>query len=228
MKNLLASALAIIIYMTASGQSNKKFTHSLASNNDIATRGIKAEPATFKGKKALRITTGDDNKDYRMGMVAKILNTDFHNGVIEVEVASQPEDNAPEGSRGFAGVTFRMQDDFEHYECIYIRPTNGRADDQLRRNHSTQYISAPDYPWYRLRKENPGVYESYVDLVPGEWTKLRIEVNDDKAKFFVNNSSQPVLIINDLKYGADQKGFVGLWIGSGTEAYFSNLKITYN
>ncbi|MGE0587477.1 MAG: family 16 glycoside hydrolase [Cyclobacteriaceae bacterium] len=228
MKNLLASTLAIIICMTASGQSNKKFAHALTSTKDIAGSGIKMEASTFKGKKAIRITTGDDNKDYRKSMVAKILNTDFHNGVIEVEVASQPEDNAPEGSRGFAGVTFRMQDDFEHYECIYIRPTNGRADDQLRRNHSTQYISAPDYPWYRLRKENPGVYESYVDLVPGEWTKLRIEVNNDKAKFFVNDSSQPVLIINDLKYGADQRGYVGLWIGSGTDAYFSNLKITHN
>jgi hypothetical protein len=29
-----------------------------------------------------------------------------------------------------------VQDD-SHYECFCIRPTNGRADDQLRRNHST-------------------------------------------------------------------------------------------
>ena|SRR5258708_28541659 len=42
----------------------------------------------------------------------------------------------------------------------------GRADDQLRRNHSTQYISEPEWPWPRLRSEAPGVYESYVDLVP--------------------------------------------------------------
>jgi hypothetical protein len=28
---------------------------------------------------------------------------------------------------------------------VYIRPTNGRADDQVRRNHSTQYISMPEY-----------------------------------------------------------------------------------
>jgi hypothetical protein len=29
------------------------------------------------------------------------------------------------------------------YECFYVRPSNGRADDQLRRNHSAQYISMP-------------------------------------------------------------------------------------
>ena len=30
-------------------------------------------------------------------------------------------------------------------ECVSICPTNGRADDQERRNHSTQYASFPDY-----------------------------------------------------------------------------------
>jgi hypothetical protein len=28
-----------------------------------------------------------------------------------------------------------MADDPSHYEAIYLRPTNGRAEDQLRRNH---------------------------------------------------------------------------------------------
>jgi hypothetical protein len=46
-----------------------------------------------------------------------------------------------------------------------LRPTNGRADDQVRRNHSTQYISYPDFPWYRLREETPGMYESYSDSI---------------------------------------------------------------
>jgi hypothetical protein len=55
-------------------------------------------------------------------------------------------------------------------ESIYLRPTNGRADDQLRRNHSVQYDSVPDFPWFRLRKESPGVYESYTDLEAGEWS----------------------------------------------------------
>ena len=53
-----------------------------------------------------------------------------------------------------------------------LRPTNGRAEDQPRRNHSTQYVSEPDFPWQRLRQENPGVYETYTDLQPGVWTKI--------------------------------------------------------
>ena len=36
----------------------------------------------------------------------------------------------------------------------------------------------------------------------------------------------PTLVVNDLKLGADNKGSIGLWIGPGTEAHFSNLQIT--
>ena len=104
-------------------------------------------------------------------------------------------------------------------------PTIGRADDQLRRNHSIQYISIPEYEWFRLRDETPGKYESYVDLVPGEWTKLRIEVSGVKMRLYVNGASQPALVVNDLKHG-DSTGSVALWIGPGTEAYFANLRLT--
>jgi len=150
----------------------------------------------------------------------------FSNGTIEVDVVGKIGKNAPQGSRGFVGVAFRIPEDTSKFECFYIRPTNGRAEDQMRRNHSTQYISYPDFPWYRLREENPGKYESYTDLVPGVWTNLKIEVSGSKALLFVNGSSQPVLIVTDLKHEENAAGNIGLWIGSGTEAYFSNLKIT--
>jgi hypothetical protein len=108
---------------------------------------------------------------------------------------------------------------------MYIRPTNGRAEDQLRRNRSAQYFSYPDFPWYRLRKETPGQYESYVDLVPGEWTRIRIEVAGEKARLYVNGAEQPTLMVNDLKLGKG-RGAVGLWVGQGTEGYFTNLRVS--
>ena len=106
------------------------------------------------------------------------------------------------------------------YEALYIRPANGRATDQLRGNHSTQYISTPDWPWERLRKESPGVYESYADMVAGEWTRLRIAVHGTEAELYVGGA-QPSLLLHDLKLG-DSTGNVGLWIGSGTEGYFNS------
>jgi hypothetical protein len=149
----------------------------------------------------------------------------FHDGTIEAMVAGRPRDDASESARGFIGIAFRVQGD-GRYEAFYIRPTNGRADDQLRRNHSAQYISEPEYPWERLRREAPGVYESYADLEPGIWTHLRIEVRGSQAWLYVNRSPQPVLIVNDLKLGADARGGIALWVGSETEAHFADVIVT--
>jgi hypothetical protein len=54
---------------------------------------------------------------------------------------------------------------------------------------------------------------------------LKIEVDGVKMRFYVNGASQPTLFVNDLKLG-DTSGSVALWIGVGTEAYFTNLRIT--
>jgi hypothetical protein len=153
-----------------------------------------------------------------------VKDTTFRDGVIEVDLAGKPAAGAGGGARGFIGVAFRLQDD-GRYEYIYLRPTNGRADDQVRRNHSTQYSSHPDFDFARSRQEAPEKYESYVDLQPGVWTKYRIEVDGPKARLYVNGAEQPCLIVNDMKL-APRDGQVALWVGPGTEGYFANLKIT--
>jgi hypothetical protein len=91
-------------------------------------------------------------------------------------------------------------------------------------NHSTQYCSHPDFPWFKRREESPGGYESYTDLVPGEWTDIKIIVSGMRAELYVNGAQQPCLIVNDLKLG-ESKGQIALWIGAGTEAHFSHLVV---
>jgi hypothetical protein len=119
-----------------------------------------------------------------------------------------------------------VQKDARTYDAFYLRPTNGRADDQVRRNHSAQYIAHPDWTWSRLRTESPSKYESYVDLVPGEWTKIRIEVEGARARLFVHGQSQPTLVVNDVKSGPEGRGAVALWLDVSTEAHFRNLTVT--
>jgi hypothetical protein len=155
---------------------------------------------------------------------ALVKDVSFRDGVIEVDLAGQPAAGASAGARGFIGIAFRVQSD-GRYEYIYLRPTNGRADDQIRRNHSTQYSSHPDFDFARSRQEAPEKYESYVDLQPGVWTKYKIEVEGRKARLYVHGAEQPCLIVNELKLDP-QAGGVALWVGPGTEGYFSNLKIT--
>ena len=179
---------------------------------------MKGESVKHRGKRAVRLMEASSEAGETIAILA---GSDFGEGVIEAEIAGLPRSGAQEGARGFVGIAFHVQDSTK-YECFYLRPTNGRANDQLRRNHSTQYVSHPDYPWHRLRKENPGVYESYVDLVPGEWTKIRIVVSGTQAQLYVHGAEQPVLIVNDLKHGA-VRGKIALWIGQGTEAYFRGV-----
>ena len=155
----------------------------------------------------------------------KIKGINFRNGSIEVKVLSRLLKNAPAFARGFIGVAFRINDSITKYECIYLRPVNARVDDQIRRNHSIQYYSYPDYKFDRLRKESPEQYESYADMEMNKWITIRIEVKDAQAKLFINNNQQPSLIVNDLKHGANASGAIALWVETGTEGYFKDLKI---
>lgn len=197
----------------------------LTSTQDLKLLNVKAEPVTYQGRKALRVTDAAPQGLGDEGRLAVLTDTDFQDGTIEVDLTGAPLPNAGEGARGFVGLAFRVVPDAARFECIYLRPTNGRADDQIRRNHSVQYISIPGFPWPFLRKNFPEKYETYVDLIAGEWTKVKIEVKGDKARLFVHGSSQPTIVINDLKQGVS-KGAIALWIGNGTVAHFSNLRIT--
>jgi hypothetical protein len=177
------------------------------------------------GKKVVRVTKNDAIKEFDEPTFVKLSNIDFKNGVIEVNVLSKLLPNAPDYSRGFIGMAFRINEDNTRFESIYIRPTNGRATQQLRRNRSIQYFSYPDYKFERLRKEAAGEYESYADMGLNEWIKLKIVVKDSLAKLFLNENIQPSLIVNDLKHGPNTKGAIGLFIDIGTEGFFADLKV---
>jgi hypothetical protein len=192
----------------------------LTSVEGLDLKGVQASALEYRGRRAVRLVgspgmTGET--------IARVKGLDFGDGTIEVELAGQPAAGAPETARGFVGLAFHVQPD-DRLEAFYLRPTNGRADDQLRRNHSTQYVSHPEFPWFRLRKESPGHYESYVDLEPGVWTRVRIVIAGVQARLHVNGAEQPTLIVNDLKLGA-VRGGVALFIDVGTEAYFANLTV---
>jgi len=213
--------LAICFSGQLRGQSSQVV--SLNAADKLETRNVKADLVTYRGVSALRITDSAASDVGDEGRLAIVPGTLFQDGTIEVALAGDTAANAPPLARGFVGIAFRVTGT-AHFECFYIRPKNGRSEDQLQRNHSTQYISVPGFPWNKLRSETPGKYESYVDLVPGQWTKIKIQVAGQTAKLFVNGTDQPVLIVNDLKQSL-AKGGIALWVGPGTIAHFTDLKI---
>lgn len=213
---LLASALAAPVFAQ---------TPSLEQASGLKGLNVEVVATTYKGRAATRLTPRLASPAVANGEgMALLSGPGFENGTIELDVAGRLGAGASPTARGFIGLAFDVSPDALRFKAFYLRPTNGRADDQLRRNHSTQYISMPEHPWERLRSEEPGVYESYVDLEEGAWTHMRIVVEGGKARLHVNGADQPCLIVNDLKHAA-RGGALALWIGAGTEGYFANLKV---
>ncbi len=149
----------------------------------------------------------------------------LRDGTVEVDVVGRPRRARPRRPGASSASRSGSRRSRDTFDCFYIRPTNARAEDQLRRNHSTQYEAMPDFSWSRLRTEYPGVYESYADIDPAGWTHLRIEFAGAKARLYVNRAPHPALIVGDLKQ-EPAPGAIALWIGDETEGWFSNLVIS--
>ena len=125
--------------------------------SQLEGKNVSIAQTTFKGRSAVQLNAAPDALNGASYAVVK--DSSFRDGTIEVDLAGQPAAGAGGGARGFIGIAFRLQAD-GRYEYIYLRPTNGRADDQVRRNHSTQYSAHPDFDFARSRKEAPEKYES--------------------------------------------------------------------
>jgi hypothetical protein len=236
---VIASMLTSPLTSLAGGRMNGQARHyPLETAAGLRLHNVAAEPAVLDGRKGLRVTlsadtlrrfegmTDDEANDMqaRVGQYAVIEGIEFSDGVITAEVTGAPPPGANPLARGFVGIAFRLRDGA--YDVFQLRMTNGRAEEQVRRNHATQYASHPDWPWFRLRKEAPSRYESYVDLVPNVWTAIKIDLRGERARLFVHGQDQPTLIVNDLKSGARRTGAVALWVNYGTVAYFRNLTLT--
>jgi hypothetical protein len=189
--------------------------------DQLVPRNVALNQVTYQGRPAVQVIAAPDAANGSSYAILKDVS--FRDGTIQVDLAGEPAAGAGPAARGFIGMAFRMRNN--KYEYIYLRPTNGRADDQVRRNHSTQYSSYPEFDFARLRQESPEKYESYVDLQPGAWTRFRIDIDGRRARLFVAGAEQPALIVNDLKM-EPREGAIALWVGPGTEGYFAGLKIT--
>jgi hypothetical protein len=231
----LLAVAACATLMTPGAAARQAKNLALETNAGLRLVNVSADPVVHEGKKGLRVAVSEEalrkaktmtpEEQAAFQTLAVVEGVEFGNGVIEAEIAGAPAPDAGEGARGFVGIVFRLQSDMKTFDTFYLRPTNGRADDQERRNHAVQYASAPDWPWFRLRKETPSKYEAYADLVTGAWTKIKIEVRGDRARLYVHGQEQPTLIVNDVKTGAQVKGAVALSPGPGTIAHFRNLTI---
>jgi len=217
-------AVLLISWATQSGGQERQKPAGLALER-LEYHNVKAEPVTYLGRRALRVSDAGPQDLGDAGRFAIVPGSSLQDGTIEVNLSGDTEPDAPANLRGFVGMAFRITADRSHFECFYLRPKNGRSEDQLQRNHSVQYISIPGFEWQKLRSDTPGKYESYADLIPGQWTQMKIQVAGMRARLYVNGAEQPTLLVNDLKQPS-VNGAIALWVGPGTIAHFADLKIT--
>ncbi|MGM0218775.1 hypothetical protein [Enterococcus sp. AZ126] len=181
---------------------------------------------TLNGEPVLRVVKKDKLMEFDENTYAKLVGSSFHNGTIEVKMLSRLLSNAPDFARGFIGIAFRISEDDTTFESFYVRPTNGRIDDPVRKNRAIQYFSYPKYTFDYFRNLGITDFEGTADIGLDEWISLKAVINGARGAFYLNDSKKPLLVVENMKHGADAKGAIGFFVDIGTEAFFKDLKIT--
>lgn len=154
-----------------------------------------------------------------------ILPVDFSTGTLEVDIFTTLAHDATPEDRGFSGLAYHIDEDVKNFESVYIRGTNGLKENPPapRNARAIQYFAFPDAKFDYLRENFPDIYEAPANLGLNEWITLKLEVTENGVTSYVNGDR--VLVV-DGTLCKSRSGRVGLRVDIGTEAYFSNLKIS--
>lgn len=194
-------------------------------------RGVTAHAAQLDDRPALRVELTDQitfdgtwGVDYVDQPTFVILPIEFGNGTIEVDLRSRLNGKGPEESRAFAGLAYRITGGGDRFECVYLRPLNGRKVEAppIRHQRAVQWFAYPDWPFDRLREEHPGTYEGGADIGPDEWLHLRLDIDDRH----VTASVDGVEVLNADALVEPSSGLLGLFVDIGTEAFFADLRVS--
>lgn len=191
---------------------NKTVTPNLSANNfKVVNREINV--TTRQGKTMLNLNAkpGDG--------VAWLNDITFEKGVIEFDVKGK---NVMQQS--FVGIAFHGLND-STFDAVYFRPFNFQSPDPVRKSHSVQYVSLPQYDWSALREKFPGKYENTltVSVEPESWFHAKVIVDANNITVFVNGDSKASLTVQPISKSTTGK--LGFWVGNNSDGDFSNLKI---
>ena len=144
---------------------------------------------------------------------ALLNDVEFKNGVIEVDVAVT-------GSRTYPGIIFRIQGE-GNYERFYIRPHRaGLYPDALQ--YTPVFNKVAGWQLY-----NGDGFTAGANIPGNQWIHVKMEINGNQARVFLNHSEQAGLVIHDLKHGKS-KGKIGTMGPADGSAYFSNFSYQEN
>ncbi len=151
--------------------------------------------------------------------------TNFYEGTIDINIAAERNRHASNLTRGFAGIAFRKQSS-NQYELVYLRVTNGQLNriqpPGERIDRAVQYVSLPQWDFDTLRTQFPGKYEAGAKIAEKRWNRSRLLVKNSTITASIDGQ----IVLNQIPLlGINLTGSIAYWVGDGTDAYFSNLRI---
>jgi hypothetical protein len=152
--------------------------------------------------------------------VAWIEGLEFSNGTIDIDLKGKDF-----LQHSFIGIAFHGED-LKALDAVYFRPFNFQSTDAVRKIHSVQYVSHPEFPWQVLREKYNGKYEKSIvpPPNPNSWFHVKIVVETPRIKVYVNNSTTACLEVEKLNNR--NSGKLGLWVGNTSDGDFANMVIT--
>jgi hypothetical protein len=214
MRQYLMIYFLIICPILALGQTSRYNLPELLEQNKIEVFNREIVESSDSNMESVHLSSSE-----RDG-VAWLQGIDFSNGIIEIDIKGKDV-----LQHSFVGIAFHGVD-LETFDAVYFRPFNFQSTDSIRKIHSVQYISHPDFPWNLLRERFNGKYEKSVSPVPNPdaWFHVKIIIEDNNVKVFVDDSTDPCLTVGKLN--SRTSGKVGLWVGNTSDGDFANLTIT--
>ena len=222
MKNAIALTIALTCLASGPGWAQQRAAvpdlATIADGSAWKVSNAKPEAVNVDGKRAARLTAAGDSANGIVGLALPV-GIAFDTGVIEVDLKGK---NLRQ--RSFLGVAFNVIDD-RTFEGVYFRPFNFKAEPPVD-GRSVQYIAWPENTWERLRRDKPGQFENPVRPVPDPdgWFHARIRVTSSEVRVFVDNATEPSLVVARLARGGVQRP-LGLFVDSA-EGIYANLSIT--
>ena len=145
----------------------------------------------------------------------------FSTGTIELDVRGE---DLKQGS--FVGVAFQGQND-STFHAVYLRPFQFRATDTMLQHRMIQFISLPEFTWRKLRADAPGQYEDAISPPPDPngWVHMRIDVTPVTISVYINNQTNPCLVVTppvDLPPGK-----VGFYVADVSGGDFAHLSVSH-
>ena len=211
----------------------------------LLPNNVQYQKTVFKGVPALQVSEtaaynsafskADVNKTHQGNAYVEVSMIPFFEGIIDVDIAAvrnnfsylfpiTPKKNLLVGA--LAGILFRKQSN-NQYDAFYLRAGAGRLNNPAPTPPvsylAAQYISPPTWIFSNLQSKPQ--YSGGADVAEGQWTHLCLAVFNNTLTAWVGNNRTPVFNKVPL-LGAGLPGPIGLFVDSGTVAYFANLRVS--